>query len=163
LIREHALAEEGAAECNAVEPTDEVIVVPHLDGVAVAQVEKVAIERADALVDPGGAASRPRGGAAFDHPLDIGVDADVEGNGAQGAGQPPGYVNAVEGKDAAVLRLNPIQRRVVGAFGHRKDSARVGLQQDLRRDLYNNVVARSHGSRDAPVSAPSPKRLLSPH
>ena len=58
LVGEHALAEEGAVERDAIEAADEARAAPHLDGVAMAEAEQVAIEPADALVDPGGAAPR---------------------------------------------------------------------------------------------------------
>ena len=51
--REHALAEEGAAQADAIEPADEVAVLPDLDAVAVAEFVQPDIEIADALVDPG--------------------------------------------------------------------------------------------------------------
>ena len=41
---EHALAEEGAAEADAVEPADQRVAVVDLDRVAMADVEQVAIE-----------------------------------------------------------------------------------------------------------------------
>ncbi len=48
LAVEHALAEEGAAEPHAVEAADQPAVAPDLDRVAVAEVEQLAVEAADA-------------------------------------------------------------------------------------------------------------------
>ena len=45
---EHALAEERAAERDAVEPADQRIAVIDLDGVAMAVLEELAVEPADA-------------------------------------------------------------------------------------------------------------------
>src|SRR5690349_21048358 len=50
---EHALAKERAAQADAVEPADEVAVLPDLDAVSVPEFVKSEIEIADALVDPG--------------------------------------------------------------------------------------------------------------
>lgn len=53
---EHALAEEGAAKMNAVESAGELAVLPHFNGVAVAEREQLPIEVPDAPIDPGRAA-----------------------------------------------------------------------------------------------------------
>ena len=144
LVGEHALAEEGAVERDPVEAADEARPVPYLHRVAMTQVEEVAVEVADALVDPGGAPSGPRGGAALDHAGNVGVDADIEVRRAQRAREPAGHVHLIEREDAAVLRLDPVERRVVSALGHGEDAAGVGLEQHLRRNLDDDVVARSH-------------------
>src|SRR5690606_21916501 len=47
LAAEHALAEEGGADRDAIEAADKPSVAPALDGVAVAGVEKRAVEPAD--------------------------------------------------------------------------------------------------------------------
>ena len=60
----HALAEEGAAEADAIEPADEVVALPDLDAVAMAELVQPEIEVADALVDPGVVAACLRRGAA---------------------------------------------------------------------------------------------------
>ncbi len=141
---EHALAEEGAVQRHAVEAADQLAVRPRLDRVAVAGVEQVAVERPDLAVDPGGAAAGPRGGAAVDHALEVGVDPHLEHALADGARQALGHVHLVEQQDAALLRLDPVERRIVGALGHREDAAGIGLEQHLRRDLDDDVVARRH-------------------
>ena len=61
---------------------------------------------------------------------------------AYGAGQAAGTWNAVERDDAALLRLDPIERRVVGALRHREDAAGVGLEQDFRRDVDGALISR---------------------
>jgi hypothetical protein len=50
---EHAFAEKGAAEMHPVKPADKLVVLPHLDRVAMAKREQLAIEASDAPVDPG--------------------------------------------------------------------------------------------------------------
>src|SRR3954462_6677201 len=52
-IMKHALAEEGAAETDAVEPAGEIIAVPRLDAVTMPDLMQSGIEIADAAVDPG--------------------------------------------------------------------------------------------------------------
>src|SRR4029078_9230007 len=144
LVEDHALAEEGAVQRDTVEAADEATVVPHFDGVAMAEAEQVAIKPADTLVDQGGAAPGPRGGAALDDALDVSVDLYRERGGAQRAGEPAWDMHLIEREDAAVLRLDPVKRRVLCALRHGKDAARIRLQQHLRRDLDDDVVARSH-------------------
>jgi hypothetical protein len=62
-------------------------------------------------------------------------------------------MHAIEQQDAALLRLDPVECRVVGAFSHGKDAARVGLEQHLRRDLDDDVVARGHAF-SSPTAGP---------
>src|SRR5665647_1981207 len=57
LVGEHAFPEECAIERNAVEAADELAVVPNFDRVAVTKFEQVAVEPADAFVDPRRAAA----------------------------------------------------------------------------------------------------------
>ena len=94
LPREHAFAEEGGAEADAVEAADQLSVAPGLDGVAGADVEQLAVEPADALVDPGLRPRRGGVGAAVDDRLEIGVDADLELARGDRARQPAGQVEA---------------------------------------------------------------------
>jgi hypothetical protein len=50
----------------------------------------------------------------------------------------------IERNDAAHLRLDPIERRVVGAVRHGKDAASIGLEQHFRRDLDEGGFAVGH-------------------
>src|SRR5690606_8698971 len=70
----HALAEERAAERHAVEAADQLSVLPHLDVMAVAEVEELPVERPDAPVDPGALAAWRRRGTARDDRFEISVD-----------------------------------------------------------------------------------------
>src|SRR5262244_238486 len=56
-------------------------------------------------------------------------------------------MKAVEGNNAAQLRLDPIERRIVGILGHRKNPAGIGLEQHFGRDLDVGRVAACHGVR----------------
>ena len=60
---EHALAEEGAAETDAVEAADQRFAVIDFDGMAIAALVELAIKTADAAVDPG-SRSVPAAGCA---------------------------------------------------------------------------------------------------
>src|SRR6185369_13809460 len=84
----HALAEEGAPQAHAVEPADEVVALPGLDAVAMAELEQAAIEVADALVDPGVLAPGLRRGAAGNRGLERGVDGHAKHIRTHGAREP---------------------------------------------------------------------------
>jgi len=104
-----------------------------------------AIEIADARVDPGVRAPGLWLGAAVDHRVEIAITDHREALGAHRAGEPRRDVEGVERDDAALFRLDPIDRGVVGAFGHREDAARIGLQQHLGRDVDDGGIAAGHG------------------
>src|SRR4029077_18545056 len=56
---------------------------------------------------------------------------------------------ALQRDHSAHFRLDPEQRRIVGAFGHRKDAAGIGAQQHFRRDFGRCGVARCHAPEDS--------------
>src|SRR5436190_2507847 len=141
---EHALAEERAAERNAVEPADELLALVDLETMAMAPFVELAIEHADAPVDPSARAPEARLRAALEHRVEIAVDGDGETVGAHGAGKPCRHVEALERNDTAQLRLDPIERRVVRALRHGKDAAGIGLEQHLRRDFDESGFAVGH-------------------
>src|SRR5579864_7504501 len=63
---EHALAEKGGAERDAVEPADQLVPLPAFDAVRGAALEKSGVEPHDLVVDPGPRAGFARLGAAAD-------------------------------------------------------------------------------------------------
>src|SRR3954462_10373795 len=71
---EHALAEEGAAERDAVEPADQRVAVVDLNAMAMAALVELAVEHANAGVDPGTLAPGLRLGAAIQHAVEVAVD-----------------------------------------------------------------------------------------
>ena len=71
LAVEHALAEKGGAERDTIEAADERAVAPCLDRMNPAQIEKLAIEPLDALIDPGFLAPGADAGTGVDHRLEI--------------------------------------------------------------------------------------------
>src|SRR5690606_707529 len=126
------------------EAAHQLALVPGLHRMAMAQPVQLAIEFADTVVDPSRPAAGARGGATGDDPVEVRVDADLVRRLPDGALQSLRYQDSVERKDAAGLRLDPVKLRIIGAFGHGEDAARVGLQQDLRSDLEQRAFASSH-------------------
>src|SRR5262249_2453453 len=136
---EHALAEKGGAEIDAVEPPDETIAGINLDRMAMADVVEVAIELPDAAIDPGGAPANHWCRATIDHRVEVAVDPHLEPVTSDGARQTLRDLQPVERQDAPGFRLDPVEAWVIGALGHRKDAAGIGLEQHLRRDLDQEV------------------------
>src|SRR4051794_17555283 len=64
---EHALAEEHRAERHAIKTADQLIAIIDLDAMAMPVLVQPAIQRPDALIDPGAGAAGNRFGAARDH------------------------------------------------------------------------------------------------
>src|SRR6185295_19443661 len=161
----HAFAEEGASQADAIEAACEVAVLPDLDAVAVPELVEPDIEIPDALVDPGVVAAGLRRRAAGDDRLEGGIDGHTEGIRAHGAGQPRGDAETIQRNHAAHFRLDPEQRRVTGALGHREDAAGIGPQQHFGGDLGNGGLVRCHerqNSRTARAYATLPKKRRRP-
>ena len=100
---------------------------------AVTHIEQLGVKLTDAPVDPGGAPPCARGSAALDYALIGAVDPDLEPVLLDDPGETPGDMHAFQGQNAAPLRLNPIKRWIVRAFGHRKNAAGICFKQHLRR------------------------------
>src|ERR1700751_78750 len=141
----HTFAEERAAEADPIETADQAFAVVNLDGVTIAAFVELAIESADATVDPGTAPPRLRLRAAFDHRVEVPVNDYGEGSGADRARQAAGKGKPVQRNNSATLGLDPIERGVIGAPRHGKYPAGVGLQQHLRRDIDERGLAACHG------------------
>jgi len=75
------------------------------------------------------------------------ADQAVVGLLPDGAAQPTRHSDAVEREHAARLRLDPVELRIIRTLCHREDAARVGLQQNLRRDLEQGSFSSGHGRR----------------
>src|SRR5262249_15768222 len=142
----HAFAEKSAAERDAIEAADKLLIRIDLDGVAVSALEQRAVDATDARIDPCASAIRLGFGAAIDHAVKITINVDGPGCRTHSSRQSRGNVETVEWNDAAHIRLDPIERRIVRAFGHREDPAGISLQQHVRRDLDEGVFAVCHGS-----------------
>ena len=149
---EHALAEERAAQAHAVETADERRTVIDLDGVAMPAFVELSIDRADAGIDPGAPAARHRRRTGIDHGVEVDVAHHAERGPAHRALEARRNMEAIERQHAAALRLDPVEGRVLGALRHRKDAARIGLEQNFRRDL-DECLAVGHDDTRAKLRA----------
>src|SRR5690606_10868367 len=98
-LRKHALAEEGTAQSDSVKTANEALAIPNFDCVAVAEPVQLAIELADAVVDPGRTASRFRSCATGDHSGEIGIDAHLVRFLSNGAPQAFRHSDVIERKN----------------------------------------------------------------
>src|SRR5262249_6795389 len=128
------------------ESSNKRLAVVGLDAMAMADVMQFAIKRADARIDPGPRASGPRFGATSKHRIEIMIDADREHVRPHRARKPCWHVKSLERNDPAQFRFDPIERRIVGAFRHRKNAAGIGLEQYFRRNLDQRGFAASHAT-----------------
>src|SRR5262249_34702025 len=138
-LGEHALAKKRTAEMDAVEATDQLVALPDLDRMTMSKREEIGIKAANTAVDPGASPAGTRRRATLDDRIEIVVDSDLEAALADGAGEPTRHVHPAERQDAAPLRLDPVERIVLGALRHRKDAAGICLEQHLRRDLHHDI------------------------
>src|SRR5262249_12341806 len=99
LAGEHALAEGRAAERDVVSTADKGFALVDFEAVAMAALVELAIERADARVDPGARAAGAGLGAALEHRVEVAVDGDGETVGAHGADEAARHVKAIERDD----------------------------------------------------------------
>src|SRR5262245_9601505 len=141
---EHALTKERATESNPIATAHEVFALVNLKTMAMAPLVELAIEHADAGIDPSARPARAGLGTPLEHSFEVAIDSDGETVGAHRAREPTWHVEAIEGNDAAFLRLDPVERRIVRALGHGKDAAGIGLEQDLRRDFNERALAVGH-------------------
>ena len=145
LAAEHALAEERAAERDAVEAADQLAIQPGLDRVGVAHDVQLAAQVEDGVVDPGLPAAGRRLRAARHHILEGAVGGDLEGPLENRLPEAAGHVKIVERQDAARIRVDPIEMRVVPRFSHRENSDGIRPEQHLRRDARRTSAIR-HGA-----------------
>ena len=132
---EHAFAEKRAPEPHAVETADQFFAIINFDPVAMADLVQPRVERTDARIDPGAGAVLAGRGAAVEHGGEVTIDVNLVTIRAHGAGEAARQVKVVERDDAALFRLDPVERGVVGILRHRKDAAGIGLEQHIRRDF----------------------------
>ena len=157
---EHALAEKGAPESDAVEPADETPIKAAFDRMGEANIEQLAIKPVDFGVDPGPLASKRGSGAGVDHRVEIAIDDDLEPIGPYGLGQGARHDEVIEGKDRAPLRIDPVKLIVVGALGHREKPDGIGSEQKMRGDRIGGVEAR-HLFKDSGARTPRHPRAAS--
>jgi hypothetical protein len=135
---EHALAEEGGAERNAIEPADQRALRVDLDRMGAAGLEQLAVEPPDLGVDPCLVPARAGG----DDLVEPSVGAHLESIRAHGPDEAARKDEAVDRKNPALLRVDPEQGRRIAALGHREHADRIGPQQDIGGDFEGMGRAR---------------------
>jgi len=128
---EHAFAEEGSADRDAVESADQHALSPCFDAMHCAAREESRIQPRDLVIDPGVGALFGRLGAAADHVLESAVAADLEILLPHDTTQAPRHVERLERQDPAAARINPEQLWVVRRFGHWEDPGCICGEQDV--------------------------------
>ena len=117
----HAFAEERAAERHAVKPADQLVAVIDLDGVAMAALDTARgrCVRMRALIQV-----RARSGLGSAQPSITASKSrstrTVKGVARTVRASRAGTWNPSSGMMPRMLRLDPVERRIVGAFGHRE-------------------------------------------
>jgi hypothetical protein len=148
---EHALAEEGAAQLDAVKAANQLLLVPHLHGVGVAQAVKFEHRLLDFRIDPRLIAVS----AASDDPGEVAVPADLESARAQRPAERPRQMEAFERDDRAAPRLDPEQVVRIAAVGHRKDPGGIALEQQARVETnHDGFIGDCRGRENLAVAAP---------
>jgi len=133
LAREHALAEERAAQPHAVKPADQAAFAPAFERMGVVAGVQRGVEAQDFVVDPG----LLRSGAARRRPASrrrTRCRGDDEFIAAHRARQPLRDMEGVQREDAALLRRHPIERGIVAPLRHREQPLGIGARNDLRRE-----------------------------
>jgi len=126
---EHALAEEGAADANAVEPADQLLRVPRLHAVGAAEAVELEIGCTHLGCDPGAGTRRARCRTSVDHASEIPVDREVETAVAQRLGETAGAAELLRKEDRARVWRPPQDRLSRGIPG--KDAAAIGSDEPL--------------------------------
>jgi hypothetical protein len=152
LAREHALAEERAAKAHAIKSSDECIVAPAFDRMGMTALVERRVEAEDFGIDPTLFAPR-RGRRAGAHDLAEGsVRRDGETVASHGPRKALGHMKPIERDDPAMLRRNPKQHGIVPPFGHREDTLRVSVEQNLGGDPGRAVHKVSRKSKIRPAA-----------
>ena len=124
---EHGLAEEHAADGDAVQPAGEVRAAPALDGVGVPGAVQPAVGRRHPRGDPGAVLPRAGRGAFMHHAVEGGVSGDRERPAPQRAAEAPAQPEGVRPQDGAGVGRPPQDRLPFAEPG--EDAAAVGAQQ----------------------------------
>ena len=133
---DHRFAEESAAERHAIEPARKLTVQPDLDAVRVAELEQAFVARLDHRVDPRRRPVVGGLGAKRHHIAERRIGGDAEAVGDDDLLQALRQVEAAQRQDRAQPRLDPVDRRVVGAVGHREQPLRIGAEQQRGVDRF---------------------------
>jgi hypothetical protein len=99
----------------------------------------------DGVVDPGLPAPGRRLRAARHHILEGAVGGDLKRAFEDGLLEAARHMKIVERQDAARIRVDPIEMRVVPRFSHRENPDGIRPEQHLRRDARRTSAIR-HGA-----------------
>jgi len=120
LTAEHAFAKKGGSYRHAVEPSDQPTVTPCFEAMRMPHFMQRRVELHDLFIDP---TIRPAGagfGTGLDHAQKSAIGADFEGLAPHRAAQAPRHVKSVEGQNAALFRVDPVQFPLMAALRHRE-------------------------------------------
>ena len=134
---EHALAEEGAAQRDAIEATGQPVIVPHLDRMGMAAAVECEAGGLDLAIDPG---LRPivRGLCAGGDDVAEGlVDRYPKMVAADRLGERARQVEMVERQYAATMRLDPEYVGRVATVRHGKHAGGIGPEQQVDIELMH--------------------------
>jgi len=133
LAREHALAEEGGVDGDAIEAADQFPVLPALDAVRLAAGVELTVQPLDIGVDPslvaivGAVRIRRR---ALGHHLGEGrIHPHLEPVLPHRAGEALGHVEGVQREDAAQVRIDQVQLAGLAVLRHGEDPVAVAFDQ----------------------------------
>jgi hypothetical protein len=135
---DHALAKEGAAQRETIEPTDEPFAVPAFDGVGIAKAMEPNEHVLDGAVDPGFRPVRRRRRAQAQRFTKGAIGGDAEAVGSDHLAQRTRRTKRIERKDRTLLWLDPINAVGIAMIGHGEHADRIGAQDELR-------IERRHG------------------
>src|SRR5262249_38964714 len=129
----HRFAEERPSERDAVESSDQRLVLPGFDGMRDAPLVQGAVAGEDLRINPGATIIRVaiRLGTASDYGREVTIDLDSKLPLPPDAREPPRDVKPIEGNDPA--RIGRVPADVAFADGHRKPPASVGRNQQFGR------------------------------
>ena len=144
LAGEHGLAEEGGPEREAVEPPDERLAPPGLDGVGDAAAVELGVGLDHPGSDPGAVLAGPGHGGAGDHDLrERGVEGDAEEAPPHRPAEAAGDHELVRQQDHARVGRVPVKRLALPG----EDAHRVGEEQPL------GAQVPAHGDGPPPWAA----------
>jgi hypothetical protein len=87
------------------------------------------VEIEDVRVNPGFASLRRRFGAESDNASKRSIDPDVERVAPDSLAEASRYVKAVEGKNAALVRIDKKKTRIVARIGHGEYAAAIAVEK----------------------------------
>ena len=149
LMREHAFAEERAAQPHAIKPADQPAVAAAFERMGVAAGMQRGIEAQNLVVDPAFFAARRGRSASAHHVDERGVGRDLEPIASDRTRQPFRNMERLEWKDSALLWRNPIQFRIVAPLRHREQARGISAKQNIRREtrrMHRKRLAQSISS-----------------